>query len=385
MSNIFYQNSFELIKNDIENEKLPRAILLSGNVFSGKFTAAMEIARLLSCSGTKSEDCECENCKRHKEFKNANILVAGNRDCLLEIKAMKDALIQGWSCNDFVCSVRKLTLRFSETLWAESDKFSKIAPLIESIESDLLGLSSLVTDSEKLEKKCSDIIKNCEKLDSFLYESIPIDQIRGASSWLRIKATNGKKVFIIENAEKMLDAARNALLKILEEPPSDAVFILTTSKRGAIMQTILSRVRVYNFTERSAIEQKEILEKVFHNNQFNKIQDFLYSLLPLTSAELRSVAIRYYDSIKKGQIPSAESIIKSCSSFEPKILFKMFLENLMEVNSDFSNSAFYSVLAEKNLKSIQECFNNVSIFNQSTLSAIERLTRDLSLNLKLMR
>lgn len=385
MSSIFYQNSFELIKNDIENEKLPRAILLSGNVFSGKFTAAMEIARLLSCSGTKSEDCECENCKRHKEFKNANILVAGNRDCLLEIKAMKDALIQGWSCNDFVCSVRKLTLRFSETLWAESDKFSKIAPLIESIESDLLGLSSLVTDSEKLEKKCSDIIKNCEKLDSFLYESIPIDQIRGASSWLRIKATNGKKVFIIENAEKMLDAARNALLKILEEPPSDAVFILTTSKRGAIMQTILSRVRVYNFTERSAIEQKEILEKVFHNNQFNKIQDFLYSLLPLTSAELRSVAIRYYDSIKKGQIPSAESIIKSCSSFEPKILFKMFLENLMEVNSNFSDSAFNSVLAEKNLKSIQECFNNVSIFNQSTLSAIERLTRDLSLNLKLMR
>ena len=49
----------------------------------------------------------------------------------------------------------------------------------------------------------------------------------------------------------MSESVRNALLKILEEPPSDCNFILLTSKRNAILPTILSRVRTYEFKNRS--------------------------------------------------------------------------------------------------------------------------------------
>jgi hypothetical protein len=49
------------------------------------------------------------------------------------------------------------------------------------------------------------------------------------------------KVFIIHEAEKMLPTSSNALLKTLEEPPSDTQFILLTSQLSALLPTIISR------------------------------------------------------------------------------------------------------------------------------------------------
>lgn len=49
------------------------------------------------------------------------------------------------------------------------------------------------------------------------------------------------KVFILHDAEKMLPASMNTLLKTLEEPPSDTQFILITSDPSSLLPTILSR------------------------------------------------------------------------------------------------------------------------------------------------
>jgi len=60
-------------------------------------------------------------------------------------------------------------------------------------------------------------------------------------------AMGRRKVFVIGDAERLVpqtgaDAAANALLKALEEPPADTVFILTTGAPDALLPTILSRV-----------------------------------------------------------------------------------------------------------------------------------------------
>jgi DNA polymerase-3 subunit delta' len=52
------------------------------------------------------------------------------------------------------------------------------------------------------------------------------------------------KVFIIEEAERMNPAAQNALLKTLEEPPADTVFILISDREEELLDTISSRCRV---------------------------------------------------------------------------------------------------------------------------------------------
>ncbi len=55
---------------------------------------------------------------------------------------------------------------------------------------------------------------------------------------------SSRKVFLIPDADDMTIEASNALLKILEEPPSYVTFLLTTSNPSAIPDTILSRCQV---------------------------------------------------------------------------------------------------------------------------------------------
>lgn len=56
------------------------------------------------------------------------------------------------------------------------------------------------------------------------------------------------KVFILYDAERMLPASSNALLKTLEEPQPNTYFLLLTSNEGAILPTILSRCRKVAFS-----------------------------------------------------------------------------------------------------------------------------------------
>ena len=64
-----------------------------------------------------------------------------------------------------------------------------------------------------------------------------------------------KKVYVIEEADRMLPASSNALLKILEEPPSHVLFLLLTSHEEEVLPTILSRAVKVPFYP---IEEKEI-------------------------------------------------------------------------------------------------------------------------------
>jgi len=397
--NLLYQPAASLLMEDILRNQLPGAILLSGPASSGKLTCALEIARILSCTGQNQYGqrghwlCDCPSCKKNKELSNTNVLLAGPRDCSLEILASKKAFLQAAFDNSsflpavrylFIRSVRKLTLRFSQVLWEGDDKLSKLSPIMASIDEDMekLNPEKPLPDSEKLEKICDSIVKNCDKLEStFMYDSLPINQIRRASVWAHMKSVSGKKIFIIENAERMLESVRNALLKILEEPPEDMVFILTTSNRGAVMPTILSRVRTYNFYERSAAQQKEVVQRVFHARGQEEnllINDYLQLFLPVNPEQIKKTAATYFNFLMKGQIPLADTIVKECNGFEPRFLFKIFLTGILEEARKGTQSPSRNEVCAKIVEFARDCYNGVSIFNQSPVAAIERLSRDLS-------
>ena len=264
--NLLFQDAAKLLTDDFRNKTLPNALLFAGLSGSGKLTAALELARALSCSRNAEWNCDCPSCRSHKALVSPDILLAGPRDCTLEIAAARQAfLAQSEKLSArflFIRSVRKLTLRFSPVLWQDDDKVPKFASLLTQIDEKLeeIDPTRALPDAKELEKLTDDLLSTCQKLESgFLYDSIPVLHIRNASSWARYTQADGKKVFIIENAERMRDSERNALLKILEEPPDDTVFVLTTSKRSAMMPTILSRVRPYRFSERTPVQGAEII------------------------------------------------------------------------------------------------------------------------------
>lgn len=69
-----------------------------------------------------------------------------------------------------------------------------------------------------------------------------VDEIRRMTSDVSIKPySSDYKIYIVDDAGNMNEAAQNAILKTIEEPPEYAVIILLAENRGAFLQTILSR------------------------------------------------------------------------------------------------------------------------------------------------
>lgn len=391
--NLLYQNVASLLSSDILNGNLPGALLFSGLHGSGKLTCALETARILSCSGEKKGHwlCSCPSCLQHKALVSNNLLLAGPKDCTPEISAASRAFLNAVMNSSshliaarylFVRSVRKLTLRFSPILLEGDEKLSKIAVLMNSLDEELepIDFPHELPDFQAVQKSVEKIIPLCEKLESdFLYDSIPVAQIRNAASWARLKSVSGKKTIIIENADRMLESVRNAMLKILEEPPEDTVFILTTSRRNAVMPTILSRVRTYAFMERNLSQQKEVISRVFHNENFNgTIDDFLLTFLPVAPDKIHSFSEEFYSLIADSKIPDSARIIKDCGNFEPRIIFKIFLSGIQRRSKKLLSFPAGTVAAKEITDSLQQCWNNVSVYNQSVKSALEILVRDMS-------
>ena len=90
--------------------------------------------------------------------------------------------------------------------------------------------------------------------------SIKIEQIRALREEAsRIPRLSARRAVLLDDAETMNDAAANALLKTLEEPPGDTVFFLVTGARQALLPTILSRCTNVNFASLSDDAMTQVL------------------------------------------------------------------------------------------------------------------------------
>lgn len=77
---------------------------------------------------------------------------------------------------------------------------------------------------------------------------IDIESIRGLKTFMYLRPYSSEyKLAVIDDAETISDAAANAMLKILEEPPGKSVLILISSKPKLLPQTILSRCETVVF------------------------------------------------------------------------------------------------------------------------------------------
>lgn len=82
---------------------------------------------------------------------------------------------------------------------------------------------------------------------------------------------SNRRVFLIRHAQNMNPVAQNALLKILEEPPSYAFFILMTENAGAILPTILSRCTQFALAPLPTAELTALLHTQYSDRSDNEI------------------------------------------------------------------------------------------------------------------
>ncbi len=102
---------------------------------------------------------------------------------------------------------------------------------------------------------------NIHELDAASNNSV--EDIRSLIEQVRIPPQIGKyKVYIIDEVHMLSQAAFNAFLKTLEEPPKHAIFILATTEKHKILPTILSRCQIYDFSRITITDIVEHLEYV---------------------------------------------------------------------------------------------------------------------------
>lgn len=90
-----------------------------------------------------------------------------------------------------------------------------------------------------------------------------VNEIKDLMEQTRIPPQVGKyKVFIIDEVHQLSQAAFNAFLKTLEEPPAHVIFILATTEKHKILATILSRCQVYDFERMTVTNTIDHLKKV---------------------------------------------------------------------------------------------------------------------------
>ena len=106
--------------------------------------------------------------------------------------------------------------------------------------------------------------------------TIKIEQIRTMNNKICEKPiTSDRKVYIINDAQKMGEEAQNCLLKTLEEPPQYAVIILISTNENALLTTIRSRCVKMSF---NPIANDELKKYLIENKEYDQITDNMLKL-----------------------------------------------------------------------------------------------------------
>lgn len=77
------------------------------------------------------------------------------------------------------------------------------------------------------------------------------------------------KVYIIDEVHMLSKDAFNALLKTLEEPPEHVIFILATTEKDKVLDTIISRCQVFEFRAPTRVELRDIILHVAKSEKFS--------------------------------------------------------------------------------------------------------------------
>jgi DNA polymerase-3 subunit gamma/tau len=160
---------------------------------------------------------------------------------------------------------------------------------------------------------------NIHELDAASNNSV--DDIRNLVDQVRIPPQVGKyKVYIIDEVHMLSQAAFNAFLKTLEEPPAYAKFILATTEKHKIIPTILSRCQIYDFKRITVEDIATHLAYVAGQEGITAEPDALHIIAQKADGALRD----------------ALSIFDQIVSFGGKhITYKKVIENLNVLDYDY--------------------------------------------------
>ncbi|WP_055445024.1 DNA polymerase III subunit gamma/tau [Lacinutrix himadriensis] len=150
-------------------------------------------------------------------------------------------------------------------------------------------------NSDGTEKPDEDFAFNIFELDAASNNSV--DDIRSLTDQVRIPPQVGKyKVYIIDEVHMLSQAAFNAFLKTLEEPPKHCIFILATTEKHKIIPTILSRCQIFDFKRITVKDAKGYLKYIAKEQGVEAEDDALHIIAQKADGAMRD-ALSIFDRV----------------------------------------------------------------------------------------
>ena len=150
---------------------------------------------------------------------------------------------------------------------------------------------------------------NLVELDAASNNSV--DDIRSITEQVNVPPQTGRyRVFIIDEVHMLSNAAFNAFLKTLEEPPKYVVFILATTEKHKVIPTILSRCQIYDFKRITINDMIDHLEYVATEEGIAVERDALGIIAQKADGAMRD-ALSIFDQVaasSRGNVTYASTI-----------------------------------------------------------------------------
>ncbi|MDO8662974.1 MAG: DNA polymerase III subunit gamma/tau [Candidatus Omnitrophota bacterium] len=172
-----------------------------------------------------------------------------------------------------------------------------------------------------------------------------VEDVRSLRENVKFAPTSGKfKIYIIDEVHMLSNAAFNALLKTLEEPPEFVKFIFATTHPDKIPSTVLSRCQRLDFRRISVIEMISQLEKIVAKEKIGVDTEVLFAIAKASDGSLRD----------------AESILDQLVSFSKGTVS---LKDVISVLGLVEQDALFEItdkIIEKEPKAVLDLFNKLS-------------------------
>lgn len=195
-----HENIKTQLRNLVADEKIPHALLLHGPAGIGKFALARAFAQYLHCENPTADGdaCgECPSCRQHESFNHV--------DTLYVFPVVKTDKIKAPVSDDYLAEFKD---------FVNADMFMDFEKWTQAFDKKNAQPVIYVSESESLERRLS------------------------------VTTTASRyKIVLIWLPEKMNEQTANKLLKLIEEPFSDTIFILVSNDASSILPTIRSRCR----------------------------------------------------------------------------------------------------------------------------------------------
>ncbi|MBE6337963.1 MAG: DNA polymerase III subunit gamma/tau [Lentimicrobiaceae bacterium] len=174
---------------------------------------------------------------------------------------------------------------------------------------------------------------NIYELDAASNNSV--DDIRNLVEQVRIPPQVGRyKVYIIDEVHMLSQAAFNAFLKTLEEPPAYAKFILATTEKHKIIPTILSRCQIFDFKRITVDDIFKHLQNIAMKEGINAEEEALNIIAQKADGALRD-SLSIFDQMVSfsGKNMTYKDVINNLNVLDYEYYFQM-VDNILNKDNN---------------------------------------------------